>query len=102
MSNGKRGGQLGNTNASNAKVWTAAIQRALDKRSEGLLEGKKAIDDLAENLLELCDNKELGALKEFGDRMEGKPAQSLDLGGTITTKIQKVENEIIYAKKKDR
>lgn len=101
MSNGKRGGQIGNTNAANAKMWTAAIQRALDKRSEGLLEGKKAIDELAENLLELCDNKELGALKEFGDRMEGKPAQSVLLGNDPDNPITKVENEIIDPKKKN-
>jgi len=93
------GAPVGNQNAANAKIWTAAIQRALKKRSK--IAGKEAIDELAETLLELCDAKELSALKEFGDRMEGKPAQSVLLGNDPDNPITKVENEIIDPKKKN-
>ena len=72
------GAPIGNTNGAKAKVWTAAINRALDKRTK--LEGKEAIDALAEKLLGLCDENNLLALREFGDRMEGKAAQSLAIG----------------------
>lgn len=64
---------VGNQNAAKAKVWTAAIERALDKRG-GRAE---ALDALAEKLLGQCDKADMGAIKELGDRLEGKPAQTL-------------------------
>jgi len=69
------GAPLGNQNAAKAKLWSAAINRALDKRTKK--EGKDALDLLAETLLVKCDEADLGALKELGDRIEGKPAQAL-------------------------
>lgn len=68
----------GNQNAAKAKVWSAAIQRALDKRGVSRIE---ALDALAEKLLGKCDEGDLGALKELGDRLDGKPAQAVTLGG---------------------
>lgn len=68
----------GNQNAAKAKVWSAAIQRALDKRGVSRVE---ALDALAEKLLARCEEGDLGALKELGDRLDGKPAQSLTVAG---------------------
>jgi hypothetical protein len=86
------GAPVGNQNAAKAKQWTAAIQRALAKRSK--VESALAIDDLAEKLLLACDKGEIGALKELGDRLEGKPAQALTIGGDsdapLETKIEVV------------
>lgn len=67
------GAPLGNKNAAKAKVWHAAILRALDKRGAG--DRVKALDELAAKLLELVATGDLAALKEFGDRLDGKPAQ---------------------------
>ena len=67
---------LGNNNASKAKVWSAAIERALDKRSRG--DRKKALDELAEQLLLKCEAGDMIALRELGDRLEGKANQSVD------------------------
>ena len=72
------GAPTGNNNAAKAKVWTAAIERALANRSR--LDQKDALDSLAEKLLAKCDEADLGALKELGDRLEGKPGQAIDLG----------------------
>jgi hypothetical protein len=69
------GAPVGNKNAAKAKVWSAAVKRALDKRTKA--KGINALDALAEKLLSLCDDKDLGALKELGDRLEGKVAQSI-------------------------
>jgi len=74
------GAPIGNKNGANAKLWRAAITRALDKRTK--LEGKEAMDELAEKLLTLCDEGNLGALQELGSRIEGKPAQSMDVNLT--------------------
>lgn len=71
---------LGNQNAAKAKVWRAAIEAALERRTQSRVDGKKEIDALAEKLLDLVSAGDLPALKEFGDRMDGKPAQAV-IGG---------------------
>ena len=69
------GAPKGNKNAARGKIWSDAIIRALAKRSR--VTAREAIDDLAEKLLEQCDEGNMIALKEVGDRLEGKPAQTL-------------------------
>lgn len=73
------GAQPGNTNQSKGRPWAAAIARALEKRS--LVEQRDALDDLAEKLLAKADEGDLEALKELGNRLDGKPAQSVALTG---------------------
>jgi hypothetical protein len=70
------GAPTGNQNAARAKVWRSAIERALERRKP-LRERLKAIDDLADALLDKALTGDLAALQEFGNRMDGKPAQSL-------------------------
>jgi hypothetical protein len=67
------GAPVGNQNAVKAKRWSQAIDRALEKRSKAA--GIEALDELAEKLLQRAEEGDLTALKELGDRMEGKPAQ---------------------------
>lgn len=74
------GAPVGNQNAAKAKIWRAAITRALERRSASRTDGIKEIDALADQLLNLVAMGDLGALKEFGDRMDGKPAQAI-IGG---------------------
>lgn len=69
---------IGNQNAAKAKVWSAAIMRALEKRSKS--EQLEALDALAEQLLKKCDDGDITALKELGDRLDGKPHQSTTVG----------------------
>ncbi len=73
------GAPLGNQNAAKAKKWTAAIERVLTKRSGS--EQMAEIDRLAEKLVDAAAAGDLAALREFGDRIEGKPAQSVTLAG---------------------
>lgn len=68
------GAPVGNKNAAKAKVWHAAIMRALERRKPAD-ERIQAIDELADKLIELVAKGDLAALKEFGDRLDGKPAQ---------------------------
>lgn len=74
------GAPLGNQNAAKAKVWHAAIMRALERRKPAD-ERVQAIDELADKLIELVAEGDLAALKEFGDRLDGKPAQSVTVAG---------------------
>ena len=75
------GAPFGNQNAKRQKVWHAAILRALELRDKSRLDGKKELDALAEKLIELVAAGDLAALKEFGDRLDGKPAQAI-VGGS--------------------
>lgn len=77
MANGKAGAPKGNNNAGKGRRWLSAIERALDKRSKR--DQIEALDELAEQLLNKCAEGDLGALKELGDRLDGKAAQSLDI-----------------------
>ena len=73
------GAPIGNQNAARAKMWRSAIERALDKRSKS--DGLAALDELAEKLLKQCDEGEISALRELGDRLDGKPMQAVETSG---------------------
>lgn len=75
------GAPVGNKNAAKAKVWHAAIMRALERRKPAD-ERIQAIDELADKLLELVAGGDLAALKEFGDRIDGKAHQSVGVAET--------------------
>jgi len=81
------GGKAGNKNAASKKPWNAAIQRALDKRT--LKSKRDALDSLAEKLLQLCDEGDLGALRELADRIEGKAVQVVEaqVDASVTVEI---------------
>jgi hypothetical protein len=70
----------GNQNAAKAKVWSAAIERALERRVPAD-QRIKAIDELADKLLGLGFDGDLAALQEIGNRLDGKPAQAMTVGG---------------------
>jgi len=85
---------LGNQNAARAKVWRAAIESALERRTQSRTDGKREIDALAEKLLDLVAAGDLPALKEFGDRIDGKPAQAI-IGGDEDDPAIKTVSEIL-------
>lgn len=70
------GAPFGNQNAAKAKKWTAAIERALERRKGvGLAAMQAALDELADKFIVAVENGDISAWREFGDRLEGKPAQ---------------------------
>ncbi len=83
----------GNQYAANGRRWRDAIDRALGMRSRR--EGIEALDALAEKLLTLADEGDLGALKELGDRLDGKSPQAIvgPDGGAL--QIQSIERRIV-------
>jgi len=82
------GAPLGNKNAAKPRIWHQAIERALETRSKSRIDGKREIDALAEKLLDLVATGDLAALKEFGDRIDGKPAQQVTLSGDADAPLQ--------------
>ena len=91
------GAPLGNTNAANAKKWQAAIERALasypekpnDDDCSDLIKGLNAAAYKFVTDMMTADNG-LAYFKEFGDRIEGRPAQSMVLSGDGDNPIQEV------------
>lgn len=65
------GAPLGNNNNKKNKSWSEAINRAL------LAEDGKKLRALAEKLIEKGMEGDVPALREIGDRMEGKPIQAI-------------------------
>lgn len=66
---------IGNQNAVKAKRWQLAIDAALATRSKA--KGIEALEELAEKLLTKCEQGDVTALRELGDRMDGRPAQAI-------------------------
>ena len=82
-------GQSGNPNGTKQpQRWRDAIKRALELRSRK--DQLDALDTLAEKLLEQCDAGDLAALKELGDRLDGKSHQVISGpdGGVIPVGIK--------------
>lgn len=72
----------GNRNAAKAKLWSEAIKRALTRRAQqSQREFIQELDDLAEKFLQAVESGDISAWKELGDRLEGKPAQQVQLTG---------------------
>lgn len=74
------GAPKGNNNAAKAKVWSDAIRKVVVQRD--------ALDQLALALVEKALSGDLQALKELGDRLEGKPVQAVEqdtnINGNVT------------------
>lgn len=73
------GAPPGNQNAAKAKIWHAAVMRALRKRSK--TDQLEALDELAEQFLDAVAKGDLVAFKELGDRLDGKPKQQIEATG---------------------
>lgn len=65
----------GNKHAAKAKIWTEAIERALNTVGG---DKRKLLDAVAQSLVNKALEGDVSALKEIGDRLEGKAHQSVD------------------------
>ena len=65
------GAPFGNKNAAKAKRWQKALERALSRASNQDID--TGLDKAADMLVAACYEGDLGALRELGDRMDGKP-----------------------------
>lgn len=71
------GAPLGNQNAKKGKLWADALRRAIRESIDGEdFDAKLAV--LAKSLVTTAKNGDLQALKEIGDRLDGKPSQTLE------------------------
>lgn len=76
---GKGGGQPGNKNSTKNKIWGDQIRLAVKQDPEKLRK-------IALKLLEMAEAGDMAAIRELGDRLDGKPKQETELasgGGVI-------------------
>ena len=86
------GAPLGNNNAAKGKLWTDAIKRALARRSDTVEGG---LNYLADTFIEAVANGDAWAMKELGDRLEGRPAQTTVLeGGDKPVQVEELRRTI--------
>jgi hypothetical protein len=88
------GAPKGNTNARKEnRMWADAIRKTI-------VQGKR-LDALAEKLVSMAVDGDMQALKEIGDRLDGKPSQSIDanidLTGNLATLIEAARKRIEHA-----
>lgn len=70
------GAPVGNTNSSkDNRLWSNTIRRAV------LQSDAERLRKIAEALITKAEDGDITAIKEIGDRLEGKPAQSVSLSG---------------------
>ncbi len=86
-----RGAQKGNQNSKKGRIWTDAIKRAVSRKFNGDL--NHGLDQLAEKLIDAVAKGDQWAFREFGDRIEGKPAQSIEISGGLESKSSRELSE---------
>ena len=79
------------------KPWRHAIQRAVKEFIEVEVNGKpkkiRALNALARKMVKKGLAGDVSALREIGDRLDGRPAQAIDVG--VQVKITAIERQIV-------
>jgi hypothetical protein len=83
---------IGNQYAAKAKQFQMAIDRALEKKSR--VEQRDALEAIAETLIKMAQAGDIAAIKEIGDRLDGKPKQSVDVDANVRTNLVDVLQSI--------
>jgi hypothetical protein len=68
----------GNQYARKSRDWETALRRALEKHSSGM-----ALATIAQNVVQEAINGDWRAIDEIASRLDGRAAQSIDIGGSL-------------------
>jgi hypothetical protein len=96
---GNRGGQIGNSNGARGKVWRDALDKAVKQyvdKDAGIERGE-ALFKIATGVVKqaLIGNKD--AIQELGNRLDGKPHQSMDIGLSTDTPLEELSDAELTA-----
>lgn len=91
------GAPEGNTNSkAENRLWGNTIRRAIAQSDPDKLRR------IADKMLALAEGGEQWAVKELGDRLDGKPSQSLDIGSDPDRPmVTKIVREIVHPPNQD-
>ncbi len=83
-----KGGQPGNTNSEKGRKWRDAINKAL-------AQDKGALERVAKKLIAKAEEGDVSAIKEFGDRIDGKVVQGIEGadGGPLVIQVVKFADD---------
>jgi hypothetical protein len=59
------------------KIWSDALRRAVMRISSTDPKKRKRIEVMADKCAQMAEAGDMQAMKEIGDRLEGKPAQAV-------------------------
>ena len=88
------GAQPGNKNAKKGAQWRQAIRKALAHYADAQgdkISAKRGLELVAHKFVEAAAAGEPWAMKELGDRMDGKPTQGVEVSGKDGGPIESVE-----------
>lgn len=80
------GAPAGNKNAQKGKRWLEALDKALKQYTDKSkkIEAGQALDRIARMVVKEALDGAYWAIEEVGNRLDGKPSQSIDFTGEIT------------------
>ena len=96
----KKGAQPGNNNATKGAEWRQALKRALVRvveaeNDDDEISYRRGLDIVADKFVEAASSGESWAIKELGDRLDGKPGQSVTVGGDPDNPLASLAIEFI-------
>lgn len=77
------------------KLWRNAIMKAVHKRLTG--DSPQYIEKLADRLVRTAMTGDVSAIKEIGDRLDGKPRQETELSGPNGSQLA-MKVEVVFVK----
>lgn len=94
------GGQPGNKNSAKPKRWQEALNKALARytNAEQKIEMGQALDRIAEKVVTAAITGDWDAIQEIGNRLDGKPAQTIAGDPEAPLFISHVERTIVRPK----
>ena len=72
------------------KHWRDALRVAVNDAREGAPAGRTKLREIAEKVVELALDGDMQAIKEIGDRMDGKAIQGVDLEVDVSDPVKEL------------
>ena len=88
-------GQSGNPSGGlrTRKPWREALERAVKRRDAGKDGNPQMLEVIADQCVSDAVDGSIAAIKEIGDRLDGKPAQAVDVA--VAVAITRIERTIV-------
>jgi hypothetical protein len=86
---------IGNQNAAKGRRWYEALSNALTKYSSERVAVGKALEVIAMNVVEAAVEGDPAAVTEIANRLDGKAAQSVTVGGEVDNPV-KVSHKVEF------